>query len=81
MGGLGCDNMTVILICLLHDAGSYDKLAEKCSSTNLSTNNNNNFDSNNLKTRTNDGDSDSIQSIGSINSDLGKHEDVVLATS
>ncbi|ELU07597.1 hypothetical protein CAPTEDRAFT_117783 [Capitella teleta] len=30
MGGLGCDNMTVVLVCFLH-GGSYDELAEKCS--------------------------------------------------
>lgn len=30
MGGLGCDNMTVVLVCLLH-GGSYDALATKCS--------------------------------------------------
>ena len=29
MGGLGCDNMTVVLVCLLN-GGSYDELAEKC---------------------------------------------------
>ena len=30
MGGLGCDNMTVVLVCFLH-GGSYHELAEKCS--------------------------------------------------
>ena len=30
MGGLGCDNMTVILACFLH-GGSYSELAERCS--------------------------------------------------
>lgn len=30
MGGLGCDNMTVILVCLLQ-GGTYDDLAVKCS--------------------------------------------------
>jgi len=30
MGGLGCDNMTVVLVCLLL-GGSYDDLAVKCS--------------------------------------------------
>ena len=29
MGGLGCDNMTVILVCLLN-GGSYEDLAKKC---------------------------------------------------
>eukprot|EP00794_Sanderia_malayensis_P007483 gene7483-8313_t len=29
MGGLGCDNMTVILVCFLHGR-SYDELANKC---------------------------------------------------
>lgn len=32
MGGLGCDNMTVILICNLNGQ-SYDKLAERCAIT------------------------------------------------
>lgn len=30
MGGLGCDNMTVLLVCCLHD-GDYSQLADKCS--------------------------------------------------
>lgn len=30
MGGMGCDNMTVILVCLLNNK-SYNDLAEKCS--------------------------------------------------
>ncbi|KAK7503797.1 hypothetical protein BaRGS_00004920 [Batillaria attramentaria] len=30
MGGLGCDNMTVVLVCFLH-GGSYTDLARKCS--------------------------------------------------
>lgn len=30
MGGLGCDNMTVVLVCFLH-GGTYDDLAKKCS--------------------------------------------------
>lgn len=30
MGGLGCDNMTVILVCFLL-GGSYDDLTRKCS--------------------------------------------------
>lgn len=29
MGGLGCDNMTVILVCLLNE-GTYEELARKC---------------------------------------------------
>lgn len=29
MGGLGCDNMTVVLICFLHDK-QYEDLADKC---------------------------------------------------
>ena len=29
MGGLGCDNMTVVLVCFLHGQ-SYDALSEKC---------------------------------------------------
>lgn len=34
MGGLGCDNMTVVLIGFLH-GGSYEDLAEKCSRPSL----------------------------------------------
>ena len=30
MGGLGCDNMTAILVCLLNEQ-SYEELAAKCS--------------------------------------------------
>ena len=30
MGGLGCDNMTVILICILQ-GGTYEQLAARCS--------------------------------------------------
>ena len=29
MGGLGCDNMTVIIVCLLN-GGTYEDLAKKC---------------------------------------------------
>ena len=29
MGGLGCDNMTVVLVCFLNGE-PYEKLAEKC---------------------------------------------------
>lgn len=29
MGGLGCDNMTVLLVCFLHGA-DYTQLADKC---------------------------------------------------
>lgn len=29
MGGLGCDNMTVILVCLLNGQ-TYEELCEKC---------------------------------------------------
>ena len=29
MGGLGCDNMTVVLVCFLNGE-SYEKLAERC---------------------------------------------------
>jgi protein phosphatase PTC2/3 len=34
MGGLGCDNMTVILVCFLNGE-PYKKLAEKCKLTPL----------------------------------------------
>lgn len=30
MGGLGCDNMTVIIVCFLH-GGTYEELCERCS--------------------------------------------------
>jgi protein phosphatase 2C family protein 2/3 len=30
MGGLGCDNMTVIIVCFLM-GGSYDDLVKRCS--------------------------------------------------
>ena len=30
MGGLGCDNMTVIIVCFLQ-GGNYQELSEKCS--------------------------------------------------
>ena len=30
MGGLGCDNMTVVLVCFLNE-NSYEHLAERCS--------------------------------------------------
>ncbi|GAB1599988.1 probable protein phosphatase 2C T23F11.1, partial [Argonauta hians] len=30
MGGLGCDNMTVVIVCFLH-GGTYEELAKKCS--------------------------------------------------
>ena len=30
MGGLGCDNMTVIIVCLLQ-GGTYEELCQKCS--------------------------------------------------
>jgi protein phosphatase PTC2/3 len=49
MGGLGCDNMTVVLVCILNGE-SYEKLAEKCklaplplSQSNNSTNYTNNY--------------------------------------
>lgn len=32
MGGLGCDNMTVVIVCYLNGE-SYEKLAEKCKSS------------------------------------------------
>ena len=45
MGGLGCDNMTVILVCFLHNGETYDKLAEKCRT--IPSNNNNYINSSN----------------------------------
>jgi len=41
MGGLGCDNMTVILVCFLHNGETYEKLAEKCRTIPSNNNNNN----------------------------------------
>lgn len=32
MGGLGCDNMTVVIVCFLNGQ-PYEKLAEKCKSS------------------------------------------------
>lgn len=32
MGGLGCDNMTVVLVCFLHGQ-SYEELSARCAST------------------------------------------------
>ena len=32
MGGLGCDNMTCVLVCLLHDQ-PYQTLVDKCVQT------------------------------------------------
>lgn len=32
MGGLGCDNMTVVLVCFLHGK-SYEELSARCAST------------------------------------------------
>ncbi|CAH1776587.1 unnamed protein product [Owenia fusiformis] len=38
MGGLGCDNMTVVLVCFLH-GGTYEQLAERCSRPCVRSNN------------------------------------------
>lgn len=38
MGGLGCDNMTVVLICFLH-GGTYEELAAKCAVASITTEN------------------------------------------
>ena len=32
MGGLGCDNMTCVLVCLLHDQ-PYQALIDRCAQT------------------------------------------------
>ncbi len=77
MGGLGCDNMTVILVCFLHDGGSYEKLAEKCQPSSASINSNT---SNNFKPQINE-KSDNDQSTGSLHSDLDKREEVVIGPS
>lgn len=42
MGGLGCDNMTVVLVCFLNGE-SYEKLAERCKMSPLSLNEANNL--------------------------------------
>lgn len=34
MGGLGCDNMTVVLVCFLHGK-SYEELSARCASIDL----------------------------------------------
>ena len=47
MGGLGCDNMTVILVCFLHNGETYDMLAEKCRKIPSNNNNNNLYTINN----------------------------------
>lgn len=58
MGGLGCDNMTVILVCILNGE-SYEKLAERCKLAPLplsqinNLNNNSNY-TNNLNNNSND---------------------------
>lgn len=47
MGGLGCDNMTVVLVCFLHPVGNapgdYADLCQRCSRA-LSYNNGNTTD-------------------------------------
>ena len=30
MGGLGCDNMTVVLVCCLHNKRTYTDLSDHC---------------------------------------------------
>jgi hypothetical protein len=30
MGGLGCDNMTVVLVCFLQPPGDYSELCRRC---------------------------------------------------
>jgi hypothetical protein len=70
MGGLGCDNMTVILICFLHDGQTYEKLAEKCQFSNISINSKT---SNNFKNKI-DGKSENDPSINVIHSELDKRE-------
>lgn len=40
MGGLGCDNMTVVLVCLLQGE-TYEELANKCSRVYASSNDDN----------------------------------------
>lgn len=37
MGGLGCDNMTVLIVCFLNGK-PYEKLAEKCRSNLVQSN-------------------------------------------
>jgi len=63
MGGVGCDNMTVIVVCLLQ-GGDYDELCARCgrhsivrnSSRSLAASTNNNKFSRTLETGEEDGD-------------------------
>ena len=62
MGGLGCDNMTVVLVCFLNGE-SYEKLAERCklqplplnqvnNSPTTNPNNDNSYFNNNIQSLT-----------------------------
>ena len=62
MGGVGCDNMTVIVVCLLQ-GGNYDELCTRCgrrsvakSSRSLAASTNNNKFSRTVETSEEDGD-------------------------
>lgn len=49
MGGLGCDNMTVIIVCFLHNGETFEQLAEKCSkSAGVAITANNGLESNSI---------------------------------
>lgn len=51
MGGLGCDNMTVVLVCFLNGE-PYEKLAERCKMAPLSLSEANNLNNNNVHSGT-----------------------------
>lgn len=66
MGGLGCDNMTVVLVCFLNGE-PYEKLAERCKLSPLplnQINNNSNISSNDNNVNSN------IQSLTSLTSGI-----------
>lgn len=53
MGGLGGDNMTVVLVCFLHNK-TYEDLIERCASSISTSNNTNNTNNTNNSNNTND---------------------------
>jgi hypothetical protein len=55
MGGLGCDNMTVVLVCILNGE-SYEKLSEKCKLAPLPLNQANNLNNTSNSSGTNNND-------------------------
>lgn len=67
MGGLGCDNMTAILVCFLHEK-SYEDLAERCSRIPQTTQSENNE-------TTNDGASSTIDTNETNSSETSSDDD------